>query len=363
MMDEVKAKQEIIRRFLEEQEVDVLLLKRASSFAWATCGAASYINTASTIGEAFLLVSPNDLFLFTNNIESPRLEQEEGLTEQGWEFRTTAWQNNEDLLSDLVCGLKVGSDVPYLDAKDVSGELGRLRAKLTPEEGKRYKELGSKCAVAMNDAICTVKPGQTEHEIAGNMIREVEKRGVQVTLILVGTDQRIFSFRHPLPTNKKLDRYAMLIFCGRWKGLVCSITRFVHFGPLPDEIKTKSQKTAFVDANFIHATRPGKTIGDVFKIGCEAYNEVGYPEEWNFLHQGGSAGYEPRELIATINETEKIIEGQVFAWNPSITGTKSEDTILVGENENLVLTEIEGWPTIPVAIDGYIYKRPAIFEM
>ena len=36
------------------------------------------------------------------------------------------------------------------------------------------------------------------------------------------------------------------------------------------------------------------------------------------------------------------MRGQVFAWNPSITGVKSEDTILIRENGNEVLASLAG---------------------
>ena len=55
--------------------------------------------------------------------------------------------------------------------------------------------------------------------------------------------------------------------------------------------------------------------------------------------------------------------GQVFAWNPSITGTKMEDSVLVGADENVVLTAIDGWPVIPVEIGGRVYERPAILQL
>jgi antitoxin VapB len=52
--------------------------------------------------------------------------------------------------------------------------------------------------------------------------------------------------------------------------------------------------------------------------------------------------------------------GQVFAWNPSITGTKSEDSILVGETANEIITEIADWPSINVQVGQQVIKRPAI---
>ena len=56
-MDEMSRKQEKIAQLLAEHRLDALLLRRVSSFAWATGGAASYVNTATTEGAAGLLVA------------------------------------------------------------------------------------------------------------------------------------------------------------------------------------------------------------------------------------------------------------------------------------------------------------------
>jgi len=41
-MSEFSQKQDRIQILLEERKLEALLLQRVSSFAWATCGAASY---------------------------------------------------------------------------------------------------------------------------------------------------------------------------------------------------------------------------------------------------------------------------------------------------------------------------------
>jgi antitoxin VapB len=107
---------------------------------------------------------------------------------------------------------------------------------------------------------------------------------------------------------------------------------------------------------------PGQKIGDVFRRGTDAYAEVGYPDEWQNHYQGGLVGYEPHEILATCSSNELITAGQVYSWNPSITGTQSEDTILVTEQGCQILTAIKDWPTIPIQIDGQTFLRPAIFE-
>ena len=362
-MTEFTQKQDRIKALLAEHHLDALLLQRVSSFAWATCGAASYINTAATEGSASLLITPSGRYLITTNIEAVRLEQEEKLVEQGWEFRAAPWHANNDAVAQLTRGLKLGADVPYPGATDLSSAVSQLRMNLMPEEGERFRILGRLCADAMDSAVRAVRPGQIEYQIAGLLAHEAQSRGAHPIVNLIATDERIFKFRHPLPTDKKLDRYAMLILCGRKWGLVGSITRLVHFGLLPDQVRHKAEATARIDATFIAATRPGQSLGQIFDRAIAAYAQAGFPDEWRLHHQGGPASYEPREIVATPGAAHVVAVGQAYAWNPSITGTKSEDTILVGENGNEVLTTISGWPSLSVTVDGQTMTRPAILQI
>src|SRR4030065_1483673 len=163
---EFDQKQTVIQSLLESRQLDALLLRRVSSFAWATCGAASYVNTASTDGVAALLITPTALHLVTDNIEATRLEQEEKLKEQGWEFHVARWHQAQDMLGRLAAGLRLGADGPYPNAVDLSAELARLRARLTPAEDERFRQLGQRCAAAMDAALHAVRPGTSEYEIA-----------------------------------------------------------------------------------------------------------------------------------------------------------------------------------------------------
>lgn len=356
-------KLEQLRSLLATNKLDGILLQRASSFAWATGGADSVVNRAATNGVAALWVTNTDQFLVADNIEMPRLEKEEKLIEQGWRPFSFPWHQAQAGMERLARGQKLGADGQYPGALDLSSELARLRSRLTPQEGERFRDLAQRCAQAMRQAIHLIRPGQTEFEIQALLAQESEQRGVQAIVNLIATDERVFDFRHPLPTGKKLDRYAMLVLCGRRYGLVCSLTRLVHFGQLPTSLKGKAEAVARVDATFIQATRPGATLGEIFAQAQEAYRHAGYADEWQLHHQGGPAGYEPREFLAYPGSMDKVIAGQVYAWNPSITGTKSEDTILVGQTENEVLTQIEGWPKIQVQIGEAVIDRPGILEI
>jgi Xaa-Pro aminopeptidase len=360
---EFDVKQARINALLTKHKLDGLLLQKVSSFAWATCGANSYVNTANGQGEASLLILPSGKYLITNNIEASRLEQEENLYEQNWEFCVVPWYEVQDVIGKLAHGLSLGADGAYKGATNLSLEMSHLRAALTTEEGRRFKTLGNLCAEAMNSAVRSVRPGQSEYQIAASLAQETESRGVQAIVNLIATDVRISNFRHPLPTPKKLEKYAMLILCGRQRGLICSITRLIHFGRIPDDIRRKAQSVAEIDTILINATRPDRSLSEIFDKAVKAYGQAGHPDEWTRHHQGGLAGYEPREVTATPTSKEVVSVGQTYAWNPTIPGTKSEDTILVGKEANEILTAISDWPMVTINIDNHPLERPMILEM
>jgi len=362
-MNEFQTKQNTIITFMADHQVDALLLNKVSSFAWATCGASSFINRAVTDGAASLLITPKNRYLITSTIEGPRLSREEKLVDQGWELVTAPWYESNNLAAELSKGYRLGADGIVAGAIDLSAQISRLRSVLLLVEMERFRELGRLCAEAMEEAIRLVRPGQSEYEIAAHLSEASERRGVQAIVNLIATDERVFNFRHPLPTDKKMERYAMLVLCGRRWGLVCSVTRLVHFGRISEELKHKQQAVAQIDATFIANTRPGHSLGQIFDLATEAYKQSGFANEWKLHHQGGPAGYEPREIVATPGSTDQVAIGQVYAWNPSITGTKSEDTILIAETGNQILSEIPGWPTVVVEINQQEIKRPIILEV
>ena len=44
--------------------------------------------------------------------------------------------------------------------------------------------------------------------------------------IMIATDDRVFRYRHPIPTDRRLEKHAMLVVCGRKWGLIVSATVF-----------------------------------------------------------------------------------------------------------------------------------------
>ena len=148
-------------------------------------------------------------------------------------------------------------------------------------------------------------------------------------MLLIAADERISRFRHPIPTSKRVERMCMLVAGARMKGLICSATRIIHFGKLSADLVEKHRAVCTVDAALLAHTVPGETAGDAMKAGIAAYTAAGYPDEWTLHHQGADrlqAARVPRHGGEHTGDSPE----QAFAWNPSITGTKSEDTVLRG---------------------------------
>ena len=79
--------------------------------------------------------------------------------------------------------------------------------------------------------------------------------------------------------------------------------------------------------------------------------------------QGGAAGYRTRDWVAHPACTERVQVNQAFAWNPSVTGTKVEETCIALADGVEVLTSTSDWPQIPVQVEGREYLSPDIFVL
>jgi Xaa-Pro dipeptidase len=80
-------------------------------------------------------------------------------------------------------------------------------------------------------------------------------------------------------------------------------------------------------------------------------------------HQGGPASYRSREWIAHPRSQEIVQARQAFAWNPTITGTKVEDTVLLRDGQLESITSTAGWPSIPIEAQGQAIDACAVLTI
>ena len=259
-MNEIEAKHERIAHFLADRNLDALVLGRVANFAWATGGRDGFIMIATEHAGAHLIYTPDEKSLVADRIEMPRFQAEEGLVPPEWTPVAPYWHVDRAQVVHwytVAQSKRTGADCDIRGAQKLSGDIARLRYQLLPQEIERYRALGQAAAQALESVAHEIAPGMTEHAIASLIAGKAISQGIQAALTLVATDERIFRYRHPIPTAKQLDRYAMLVLCARRHGLICSVSRLVHFGDIPREIQEKSAACAQVDAAFILGSVPG----------------------------------------------------------------------------------------------------------
>ncbi|MGD0730834.1 MAG: M24 family metallopeptidase [Terracidiphilus sp.] len=358
---ELDAKHEQIVAWIREQKLNGILICRNENIAWLTGGAVDLrVCIPCETGKASLLVTAEGkrYYLTTDN-EAPRLHDEEFGALDFEPVLFPWWADDTVGTAERLCGgPHIGSDtsIPGL----IPANLYPLRAALSETEIARYRWLGLETAAATVESLHEVEPGLSEYDLEAITAGGLLRRGILPSVALYAVDERIFKYKHAVARGKRLKQYAMLNLCSRKWGLVISITRFIHFGALPAELAARFHASAQVNAALLNATRAGATSAEMFRAAQEAYVAQGFPGEERLHHQGGATGYGEREWIATPNGTEIVLDHQAFGWNPSIRGSKIEDTVLLRNGVIENLTPTPELPSLEASVEGSRYTAAGV---
>ncbi len=363
---ELQTKHQRVVEHLSRHDLDAAILTRRRNFAWYTGGGQNYVNFADDVGVATLVVTPDRAVCVTSSIEAERMWEEE-VGRLGIEVIECPWHDAEAatrVFVDLIGDKRAARDcsLPALpdSVRPLAPDFDRLRWQLSPGEVERYGALGKDTAACLEQVCRSFPQGSSEFELAGRLSELLLARHARPHVLLVAADDRIKKFRHPIPTRARVKQMAMVVVCAERAGLICSATRLFRFGPADADLRRRHEAVCRVDAAMMAATRPGRTLGDVWDTMTEAYAKVGFADEWRLHHQGGPTGYATREARALPGSDLPILRNQAFAWNPSITGTKSEDTILVGRTDREILTGGGDWPAVRAEWPDVSLSRPDI---
>ncbi len=334
-----RSRQQRLRELMDRRGLGALLLRRSTNFAWYTGGADNRVDHASPFGVADVLITLDEVYIFTNNIEAPRMREEQT---PHFEVLEHPWYGDEAAaIREAVGDTPLGADFSLESALDVSSEVAPLRYVLDPDALERYRKVGADAAAAVKEAADSLEPGIDEHEAAANLAASCRRRGLFSSVLLAAADNRIASYRHPIPHGDTLERRAMLVVSAERGGLYANVTRMVHFEEPNEELKRRQRGCeAILNRMREEATGSGRTLADAFEDCQRFYAEAGFPGEWKLHHQGGMTGYASREIIATPQTHQEIRVGQAFAWNPSFTGAKAEETFVLTEEGPQVITRI-----------------------
>jgi len=366
--NEIQAKLERVHQFLEQQKLGAVLLTQGCNIDWITGGLADgHVVLASGLGAVSLLITADGgRYVLGDHHEVARVVNED-LPGLGFQARSYSWYEDKTLpdrklqtLGEFARGREIGTDVPYANLRRIDALFAPLRYQLSEPEIAKYRWLGHNTAEAVVEVCKTVQPGMTERQIAALASSALMRRGILPTVLLIGVDDRIFTYFHHLPTDLPLRKYAVVNVCARKWGLIVSVARFAHFGPLPADLAMCQNAAEKISAEYEAHTIPGVKAGEMLEMAKKWFPENGFPGHWQDHHQGGAIGYLEREWIATPGSKEVIHDHQAFAWNPIIQGALSFDTIIAYKNDIENISATDDWPTVNVKINGKLYPMPEI---
>jgi len=368
---EIALKTERLTAMLAAENLEGVLLQTQPNFAWLTAGGSNMLDISSESGAGALLVRRDGKrFALANRIEMPRLLTEE-ISAAQFEPVEFAWEEEKSAPTfvakralDLLDHGSLGCDLPMKSTgRSIEFAIAQCRYQLTTSEVERFRALGHDAGEVVGSLARTLEPGESEKEIARRVSASLAARDMTGIVTLVAADQRLREFRHPVPTDNRWRQVVMIVVCARRRGLIASLTRIVSAGAIPDQLQRRTAAAARVNARIWTATRPGARGSELYRVAARAYAEEGFPGEERLHHQGGACGYRTRDWVAHPACEEEIRIHQAFAWNPSITGTKVEETCILCEGGVENVTASPDWPSISVSADGSNYEMPGVLSI
>ncbi|MBU2515504.1 M24 family metallopeptidase [bacterium] len=359
---------ERLKAFLSEQNYEAIILCKPSNIAAFFKGAQISLGfRQEPAGRAAICITRDATILIANTTEATRIAEDELSWVQGlnvFPFRWDHW-NLKNSVSEYLysSGLAMVCDDVGIYGVNVGAALEGMYYPLYSEELDSIKELANVSASVVESVAKNISPGMTEAQVAGKISGQLIASSISPELVLVAADERISKFRHCIPKHAEIRQLALLSVTVHRRGLFVSLSRLVSHGAVNSEWRQLQETCCRVDARAIYLSTPGASVGEIFESIKGSYNNEGHPNEWHAHHQGGPAGFSGRDYKAMENEKRCLVKNQPVVWNPTIQGTKSEDTILTTQPDKQpdILTDTGNWEYYYAPIgSGSVIRRPAI---
>lgn len=235
-------------------------------------------------------------------------------------------------------------DVTYTRLDD---QLNSMRVVKDEHELDILREAAAYADYAIEVGVSEIAEGKTELEILTAIELALKKKGISHmsfdTMVLSGPKT---ASPHGKPGDRKIQKGDFVLFdLGViYKGYCSDITRTVAFGEPSTKQKEVYETVRKAEQAAVDAVKPGVKAMELDKIARDIITEAGYGEF--FTHRlGHGLGISVHEFPSVTGNNEMaLIEGMVFTiepgiYDPSITGVRIEDDVVVTKDGVEVLTK------------------------
>ena len=362
--EEFLNKKQRLIELISSKGIKAVLISKQSNFLWLTCGKRNDVLKNDNNSLVYLLITKNRNYLIATNSDADRVIQEE-LLNLNFDKVTYKWDCEDvfDAVKKLGINGKIGGDFYDYRIINIDDLLINLRVNLTGYEVERTVQLCEKYTKILTEFCLKLKPGVTEREIGARLSYKLLMNNIRATVLMIGSDDRIFKFRHPVATNKIVDNYLLIATAVEEDGINITVSRSIYFGKAPKNLHVKQHIVNFIDATYCSYLIPGRNLKELYIKGKETYSKLNLIDEWDKHTQGGVIGYTPREIEIKENVNYILNNNNLISFNPTITGVKTEDVVLIENNIAKQLTIDKDWPSEEITIDKFTYLKSKILEI
>jgi antitoxin VapB len=365
-INEFRIKERRLRLFMETHGYGAIVMGTQANFSWISGGGSSRVIASTDLGEAVIVVTETKNICIANTMDAPRIMEQE-LGGLDFELVSLKWRETprDAYAAGLIKGLRALSDFPLAGAECNFKKFYRLHYPLTGQEIARYRVLGREAEEVLFDVSGMIKPGMTGSDVETLLICEFARRKISAPVAIIGVDEEISSWRHPIPWGKPIKDSLMLVLGVSRHGLNVPITRMVRFGCVPDDMRHKFDVVCTIAADTILGCREGVRFADISARQRALYERYGYADEWERHFVGGLTGYVVSDGSLCMDRDAAMTNAMAFNWYTTITGVNTEDTMLTArDGRGYELLTVNGiWPVKRFEADNGAVELPDILTI
>lgn len=360
ILDDSKKKQQRIRNFLKDKGYSGIVIARRENFSWVTTGGNAVLINSTEKSLVCLVFSLDHQYLVAHAMDGQRILDEQ-IPGQGYELVELKWFESSPIEKAMqIAGSNGAVDISIPGYENIFPQILEFHYPMTNLEFDRLSWLGRKMNKIFLRMGKFLNSGMVEMNIAAYFQFLQSKAGIASDALIAGGDQRFLTYRHPMPSNNRVNKYLMLHSAARKWGLHTPITRLYSFGEPEKKFLASYKAVANIQARVFEMIKPGIRYSEVFNLIKDAYDENGYKNEWQKHYQGGPTGYIIVDAQRLLSD-KKICSYTPFEWFSTVPGSKIAELTLLGKDMPELVSNQKPWPQLTVKLEKHQMNMPGVF--